>query len=72
MTRDKEKSGTTSLDELFGDFAELVLENVTLEIDELKLALRPAVQQMARAATQQALALPKSLISSSFATPLGE
>ncbi|MFW9794560.1 MAG: CO dehydrogenase/acetyl-CoA synthase subunit delta [Candidatus Thorarchaeota archaeon] len=72
MTKDKEKSGTTSLDELFGDFAELVLENVTLEIDELKLALRPAVQQMARAATQQALALPKSLISSSFETPLGE
>jgi acetyl-CoA decarbonylase/synthase complex subunit delta len=72
MTSDKEKSRTTSLDDMFGDFAELVLENVTIEIDELKLALRPAVQQMARAATQQALALPKSLISSSFAKPLGE
>ena len=72
MTSDKEKSDITSLDDLFGDFAELVLENVTLEIDELKLALRPAVQQMARSATQQALALPKSLISSSFTKPLGE
>jgi acetyl-CoA decarbonylase/synthase complex subunit delta len=72
MTSDKEKSRTTSLDDMFGDFAELVLENVTIELDELKLALRPMVQQMARSATQQALALPKSLISSSFATPLGE
>lgn len=72
MTSDKEKSHVTSLDDLFGDFAELVLENVTLEFDELKLSLRPMVQQMARAATQQALSLPKSLISSSFTTPLGE
>ena len=72
MTSDKEKSGITSLDDMFGDFAELVLENVTIELDELKLALRPMVQQMARSATQQALALPKSLISSSFKTPLGE
>ena len=72
MTSDKEKSGVTSLDDMFGDFAELVLENVTIELDELKIALRPAVQQMARSATQQALALPKSLISSSFKTPLGE
>jgi acetyl-CoA decarbonylase/synthase complex subunit delta len=72
MTTDKEKSGTTSLDDMFGDFAELVLENVTLEIDELKLALRPAVQQLAKAATQQTLSLPKSLISSSFTKPLGE
>lgn len=72
MTSDKEKSHVTSLDDLFGDFAELVLENVTLEFDELKLSLRPMVQQMARAATQQALSLPKSLISSSFTSPLGE
>ncbi|MFW9767334.1 MAG: CO dehydrogenase/acetyl-CoA synthase subunit delta [Candidatus Thorarchaeota archaeon] len=72
MTTDKEKSGTTSLDDMFGDFAELVLENVTIELDELRLALRPAVQRMARAATQQALSLPKSLIASSFDTPLGE
>ncbi len=72
MTSDKDKSHVTSLDDLFGDFAELVLENVTLEFDELKLSLRPMVQQMARAATQQALSLPKSLISSSFTSPLGE
>ncbi len=72
MTSDKDKSHVTSLDDLFGDFAELVLENVTLEFDELKLSLRPMVQQMARAATQQAMSLPKSLISSSFARPLGE
>ncbi|MBY8997623.1 MAG: CO dehydrogenase/acetyl-CoA synthase subunit delta [Candidatus Thorarchaeota archaeon] len=72
MTSDKEKSGITSLDDMFGDFAELVLENVTIELDELKLSLRPAVQQMARSVTQAALALPKSLISSSFTKPLGE
>ncbi len=72
MTSDKDKSHVTSLDDLFGDFAELVLENVTLEFDELKLSLKPMVQQMARAATQQALSLPKSLISSSFTSPLGE
>ena len=72
MTSDKDKSHVTSLDDLFGDFAELVLENVTLEFDELKLSLRPMVQQMARTATQQALSLPKSLISSSFTSPLGE
>ncbi|MHA2150647.1 MAG: CO dehydrogenase/acetyl-CoA synthase subunit delta [Candidatus Thorarchaeota archaeon] len=72
MTSDKEKSRTTSLDDMFGDFAELVLENVTIELDELKLALRPMVQQMARSATQEALALPKSLISSSFSKPIGE
>ncbi|MFX1482513.1 MAG: CO dehydrogenase/acetyl-CoA synthase subunit delta [Promethearchaeota archaeon] len=71
-TSDKEKSGSTSLDDMFGDFAELVLENVTIELDELKLALRPMVQQMARTVTQQALAIPKSLISSTFTPPLGE
>jgi len=70
MTTDKEK--TTSLDDLFGDFAELVLENVTIELDELKLSLRPMVQQMARAAARPALEMPKSLIPASFATPLGE
>ena len=70
MTTDKER--TTSLDDLFGDFAELVLENVTIELDELKLGLRPMVQQMARAAARPALEMPKSLIPASFKTPLGE
>ncbi|MHA1963890.1 MAG: CO dehydrogenase/acetyl-CoA synthase subunit delta [Candidatus Thorarchaeota archaeon] len=70
MTTDKER--TTSLDDMFGDFAELVLENVTIELDELKLALRPMVQQMARAAAKPALEMPKSLIPASFKTPLGE
>jgi acetyl-CoA decarbonylase/synthase complex subunit delta len=70
MTSDKER--TTSLDDLFGDFAELVLENVTIELDELKLGLRPMVQQMAKAAARPALEMPKSLIPASFTKPLGE
>ncbi len=70
MTTDKER--TTSLDDLFGDFAELVLENVTIELDELRLALRPMVQQMARAAARPALEIPKSLIPASFKPPLGK
>ncbi len=70
MTTDKER--TTSLDDLFGDFAELVLENVTIELDELKLGLRPMVQQMAKAAVRPALEMPKSLIPASFKPPLGE
>jgi len=70
MTTDKER--TTSLDDLFGDFAELVLENVTIELDELKLALRPMVQQMAKTAARPALEMPKSLIPASFKPPLGK
>lgn len=70
MTTDKER--TTSLDDMFGDFAELVLENVTIELDELRIALRPMVQQMAKAAARPALEMPKSLIPASFTTPLGE
>ena len=57
---------------MFGDFAELVLENVTIELDELKLGLRPMVQQMAKAAVHPALEMPKSLIPASFKVPLGE
>jgi acetyl-CoA decarbonylase/synthase complex subunit delta len=63
MTTDKER--TTSLDDMFGDFAELVLE-------KLKLALRPMVQQMAKTAARPALEMPKSLISASFKPPLGK
>jgi len=70
MTTDKER--TTSLDDMFGDFAELVLENVTIELDELKIALRPMVQQMARAAARPALEIPKSLIPATFVKPLGQ
>ncbi|MHA1851779.1 MAG: CO dehydrogenase/acetyl-CoA synthase subunit delta [Candidatus Thorarchaeota archaeon] len=70
MTTDKEK--TTSLDDMFGDFAELVLENVTIELDELKLALRPMVQQMAATVARPALEIPKSLIPASFKKPMGE
>jgi len=70
MTADKEK--TTSLDDMFGDFAELILENVTIELDELKLALRPMVQQMAKAAARPALEMPTSLIPASFKPPLGK
>jgi acetyl-CoA decarbonylase/synthase complex subunit delta len=71
MTSAKEEK-TSTLDELFGDFAELTLENVTIEVDELKIALRPMIQQMARAASQAALAVPKSLIAAEFRPPLGE
>ncbi|MFX1559990.1 MAG: CO dehydrogenase/acetyl-CoA synthase subunit delta [Promethearchaeota archaeon] len=70
MTTDGER--TSSLDDLFGDFAELVLENVTIELDELKLALRPMVQQMAKTAARPALEMPKSLIPASFDVPLGK
>jgi CO dehydrogenase/acetyl-CoA synthase delta subunit len=70
MTTDKER--TTSLDDMFGDFAELVLENVEIELDELRLALRPMVQQMAKAAARPALEMPKSLIPASFKAPMGE
>ncbi|TFH09588.1 MAG: CO dehydrogenase/acetyl-CoA synthase subunit delta [Candidatus Thorarchaeota archaeon] len=70
MTNDKER--TTSLDDLFGDFAELVLENVTIELDELKIALRPMVQQMARTVAGPALEMPRSLIPASFKAPFGE
>ncbi len=71
MTAPKDEK-TTSLDDLFGDFAELVLENVTIELDELKLALRPMVAQAARAVAQPALLKPKSLIHSKFEPPIGE
>jgi acetyl-CoA decarbonylase/synthase complex subunit delta len=70
MTSDKER--TTSLDDMFGDFAELVLENVTIELDELKLSLRPMVQQIAKAATRPLLEMPRSLIPASFKAPMGE
>ncbi|TFG95282.1 CO dehydrogenase/acetyl-CoA synthase subunit delta [Candidatus Thorarchaeota archaeon] len=70
MKNDKER--TTSLDDMFGDFAELVLENVTIELDELKIALRPMVQQMAKAIAGPALDIPKSLIPASFKAPLGQ
>jgi len=70
MTDDKER--TTSLDDMFGDFAELVLENVTIELDELKLALRPMVQQMAKTVAGPALEMPRSLIPASFKAPIGE
>jgi len=71
MTAPKDEK-TTTLDEMFGDFAELVLENVTIELDELKLALRPMVAQAARAVVQPALLKPKSLIHTKFEPPLGE
>ncbi len=71
MTANKDEK-TTSLDDMFGDFAELVLENVTIELDELKLALRPMVAQAARSVARPALSIPKSLITSTFKKPFGE
>ena len=71
MTAPKDEK-TSTLDDIFGDFAELVLENVTIELDELRLALRPMVAQAARAVAQPALLKPKSLIHSKFEAPLGE
>jgi acetyl-CoA decarbonylase/synthase complex subunit delta len=71
MTADKGERGS-SLDEMFGDFAELVLENVSIELDELKLNLRPMVAQAARSAAAPALGVPASLIKTTFDKPLGE
>jgi acetyl-CoA decarbonylase/synthase complex subunit delta len=71
MTSQKEEK-TSTLDDLFGDFAELTLENVTIEVDELKLALKPMIQQMARTAAKPLLAGPKSLIPAEFRPPIGE
>ncbi len=71
MTKDKDEK-STSLDDLFGEFTELTLENVTIELDELKVVLRPMVQQLARATAQPALSIPTSLISASLKPPLGE
>jgi acetyl-CoA decarbonylase/synthase complex subunit delta len=71
MTASKDEKDST-LDDLFGDFAELTLENVTIEVDELKIALRPMIQQMARSAAQTALIVPKTLIQTKLAPPLGE
>ncbi|NHJ14277.1 MAG: CO dehydrogenase/acetyl-CoA synthase subunit delta [Candidatus Thorarchaeota archaeon] len=70
MTTSKNQKEPT-LDELFGDFAELTLENVTIEVDELRLALKPVVQQLAKYATKAAIAAPKSLIPAEFSTPSG-
>ncbi|MHA2433119.1 MAG: CO dehydrogenase/acetyl-CoA synthase subunit delta [Candidatus Thorarchaeota archaeon] len=61
-----------SLDDIFGDFGELELENVTIEVEELKLTLRPMVQRLAQAAAKAAIEMPKSLIPSTFKVPLGE
>jgi acetyl-CoA decarbonylase/synthase complex subunit delta len=71
MTSPREER-TSTLDDLFGEFAELTLENVTIEVDELKLALRPMIQQMARTTAKGILAGPKSLIPAEFRPPLGE
>ncbi len=70
MTEQKEKG--TPLDDLFGEFSELVLENVTIELDELRLSLRPMVQQIAQQVAKPALSIPKSLIPATFEPPLGD
>ncbi|MFX1273220.1 MAG: hypothetical protein ACFFAX_16165, partial [Promethearchaeota archaeon] len=71
MTSHEEGRGQ-SLDDIFGDFAELELEHVTIEVDELKLALRPMVQRLAQAAAKAAIEMPKSLIPAQLKPPLGE
>ncbi|MFW9913556.1 MAG: CO dehydrogenase/acetyl-CoA synthase subunit delta [Candidatus Thorarchaeota archaeon] len=71
MTSHEEGRGQ-SLDDIFGDFAELELEDVTIEVDELKLALRPMVQRLAQAAAKAAIEMPKSLIPTKFKPPLAE
>ncbi|MHA1905174.1 MAG: hypothetical protein ACW968_01520, partial [Candidatus Thorarchaeota archaeon] len=69
--------GTSNpLDELLGDFGELELENVTIEVDELRIALRPVLQQVAQfaaqAQSQAVLGTPQSLISSKYKVPRAE
>ncbi|MHA2188707.1 MAG: hypothetical protein ACXAEB_00240, partial [Candidatus Thorarchaeota archaeon] len=75
MTSPDEGSGNP-LEELFGDFGELELENVTIEVDELKIALRPVLQQVAQfaaqAQAQAVLGTPQSLISSKYKVPRAE
>ena len=71
MTSPDEETGNP-LDELFGDFGELELENVTIEVDELRIALRPVLQQVAQFAAQAVLRTPQSLISSKYKVPRAE
>jgi acetyl-CoA decarbonylase/synthase complex subunit delta len=60
------------IDELIGKFAELELENVEIEFDELRFRIRPMVRQIAQAAVKAALPKPTSLISESFTPPKAE
>ncbi len=69
MTDEERKS---NLDEMFGEFAELVLENVTIELDELRLSLQPMIQQVAAQVAKPALSMPTSLIPAKFTPPFGE
>jgi acetyl-CoA decarbonylase/synthase complex subunit delta len=61
--------GTTALgllgplESLFGKFEELELENITIEVDELELFVRPALQQIAEAVR------PTALIDAKFKSP---
>ncbi len=52
------------LEALFGKFEELELENITIDVDELELFVRPAIQQIAAAAR------PTALIDAKFKSPL--
>ncbi|MHA1959500.1 MAG: CO dehydrogenase/acetyl-CoA synthase subunit delta [Candidatus Thorarchaeota archaeon] len=72
MTKQDEGRGSP-LDDLLGEFTELELDNVTIEVDELRIALRPMVRQLAQAAARAALpAIPTSLIPAKFETKLPE
>jgi acetyl-CoA decarbonylase/synthase complex subunit delta len=62
--------GTTALgllgplESLFGKFEELELENITIDVDELELVIRPALQQIAEAVR------PTALLDAKFKPPL--
>jgi acetyl-CoA decarbonylase/synthase complex subunit delta len=61
------------LDSLLGKFAELELDNISIEVEEFRITLRPIIQRMAGAAAQTVMqARPTSLIPSKFSLPLAE
>ena len=68
----KDDHESNPLEDLVGKFTELELENVEIEVDELKFRLKPMVRRLAKAAVRAAMPKPTSLIASHFITPKTE
>ncbi|MGD2072661.1 MAG: CO dehydrogenase/acetyl-CoA synthase subunit delta [Candidatus Thorarchaeota archaeon] len=68
----KDETEYNPLEELVGKFTELELENIEIEVEELRFRLRPMVRQLARAAVKDAFPKPTSLIAESFKPPKTE
>jgi acetyl-CoA decarbonylase/synthase complex subunit delta len=60
------------IDELLDKFTELELNNVSIEVDELRFKIRPMVRQLAKMAAKIALPKPTSLIDAKFTSPVTE